>query len=56
MWVWTPKIDMATRPFLGLSDMQQGGEKDRDKGQGTFLKLTWRYEDLNSTGQHCHFL
>ena len=33
MGVWTPIINMATQPFLGLSDMQQRGS---DKGHGTF--------------------
>ena len=24
VWVWTPKIDKATRPFVGSGDMRQG--------------------------------
>ena len=55
--VWTPKIDRATQPFLGLSDMQQGLFLNSTGRQGLFLNSTGRQElFLNSTGRHYHFL
>ena len=44
---WTPKIDRATRPFLGLSDMRQGCFLNSTVRQGCFF---------NSTGGHYLFL
>ena len=64
MWgVGTAKVDRATRPFLGLSDMRQGLFLNSTGRQGLFLNLTGRrglflYSTgrqelfLNSTGQH----
>ena len=57
MGVWTPKIDTATRPFLGLSDMRQGCFLNSTGGQDCFLNSTGRQGCfLNSTGRHYLFL
>ena len=54
--VWTPKIDRATWPFLGLSDMRQELLKF-DRATEAFLKIDRGQElFLNSTGRHYHFL
>ena len=36
VWPWTPKIDMATFGFLGLSDMRHWLLKDSDMGHVNF--------------------
>ena len=55
-----PKIDRATRPFLGLSDMLHGDTALFLKSTGrhdVFLKSTGRHDVfLKSTGRHDHFL
>ena len=57
LWLWTPKIDTATQPFLGLSDMRHGTLSKLTGQYGTFLNSAGRHEAfLNSTGRHYHFL
>ena len=55
--VWTLKIDMATQPFLGLTDMRQGCILNLTGRQGCFLNLTGRQGCfLNLTERHEVFL
>ena len=50
--VLTPKIDTATRPFLGFSDMRHGVFLNATGRQEHFLNSTGRQElFLNSTGR-----
>ena len=55
--VYTPKIYIVTRTFLGFSDMRHGTFLNLTGRHDVFLNSTGRHDVfLNLTGRHYHFL